>query len=205
MFVRRQGFKTIGDARGLRQDSIRATGALGRGLVTDGSPGLWRPAENWAMLAGDCKIGRGLPFIEAPVLGNFAVPKQRLHQVWHGCDLVKLMDRILIAVVVDDKHHAMALETGITWYCNIPGVTRGRRVLPARNCCGPRRLRGLSPPELVVDGTASFWPLGTFWCGPHEGTGPCAEEGPGCKIVTRALRKDASEWCAGGSCQLDTL
>ena len=40
--------------------------------------------------------------------------KKGLRQVGHGCDLVKLMDRIFIAIVVDDKRKA-----------------------PARSCCGP--------------------------------------------------------------------
>ena len=91
------------------------------------------------MRASDCEVCSSLPFMETPEWGNIAMPEQRLRQVWHCCDLVKLMDRILIAVVVDDKGedrlrrgghtraHAMALKAGITWYCNVAGMTRGQR------------------------------------------------------------------------------
>ena len=91
------------------------------------------------MLAGNSKVSRCLPFVEAPVWGKFTMPKQRLHQVWHRSDLVKLVDRILIAIVVDNKWkdcprwggntgaHAMALKAGITWYCYVAGMARGQR------------------------------------------------------------------------------
>ena len=59
--------------------------------------------EGWALLAGDCKVCSSLPFMEAPEWWNCAMPKQGLRQKWHGCDLVKLMDRIFVAIVVDDK------------------------------------------------------------------------------------------------------
>ena len=67
-------------------------------------------------------------------MGEVHRSKQRLRQVWHRSDLVKLVDRILVAIVVDDKWkdglrwggntgaHAMALKAGITWYCYVAGT-----------------------------------------------------------------------------------
>ena len=86
------------------------------------------------MLAGNSEVGRRFPFVEAPEWGKLAVPKQGLHQVWHCSDLVKLVDRILVAIVVYDKWkdglwrggntgaHAMALKARITWYCYVAGT-----------------------------------------------------------------------------------
>ena len=108
------------------------------------------------MLASDCEVCSCLPFVEAPVWGNFAIPKQRLHQVWHRCDLVKLVDRILIAIVVGDQRedwlwwggdagaHAMALKAGITWYCNITGMARGQRC-EGTECSCSKLLRAQAP------------------------------------------------------------
>ena len=61
------------------------------------------------MLAGDCKVCGSLPFMEAPEWGNYAMPEQRLRQVWHRRDLVRLMDRIRI-IVVGDKGGLLTAE-----------------------------------------------------------------------------------------------
>ena len=89
------------------------------------------------MLAGNCEVSCCFPFVEAPEWGKLAVPKEGLHQVRHGCDSVKLMDGILIAIVVDDEWknrlrwggntgaHAVTLEARIAWDCHIAGPVGG--------------------------------------------------------------------------------
>ena len=68
--------------------------------------------------------------------------KKGLRQVGHGCDLVKLMDRIFIAIVVDDKRkvslrwgghtrtNAVALKAGIAWYRYVAGVATRAQSAP---------------------------------------------------------------------------
>ena len=89
------------------------------------------------MLAGNCEVGCRFPFVEAPVWRKLTVPKEGLRQGRHGCDLVKFMDSILIAVVVNDEWknslwwggntgtNAMALEARVAWDCHIAGPVGG--------------------------------------------------------------------------------
>ena len=89
------------------------------------------------MLAGKSEVSCRFPLVEAPEWGKLAVPKEGLRQVRHGCDSVKLMDGILIAVVVDDEWknrlrwggntgaHAVTLEARIAWDCHIAGPVGG--------------------------------------------------------------------------------
>ena len=100
-------------------------------------PGLRRPQESGAVLAGNCKVSCRFPFVEAPEWWKFAVPEEGLHQVRHGCDLVKLMKSILVAVVVDDEWknsqrwggdtgaHTVTLEARIAWNCHKAGPVGG--------------------------------------------------------------------------------
>ena len=88
-----------------------------------------------AVLAGNSEVSCRFPFVEAPEWWKLAVPKQGLHQVRHGSDLVKLrlMDSILIAIIMDDKWknslwwggntgaHAVTLKARIAWDCHIAG------------------------------------------------------------------------------------
>ena len=100
------------------------------------------------MLAGNSEAGRRFPFVEAPEWRKLAVPKQRLHQVWHGSDLVKLVDSILVAIVVEGQAtHGARHGTESTHRLGLlrsergeRTVLQGRRVHPARSCCGPRHL-----------------------------------------------------------------
>ena len=106
------------------------------------------------MLAGNSEAGRRFPFVEAPEWRKLAVPKQTLHQVWHGSDLVKLVDSILVGIVVEGRPacggeatHGARHGTESTHRLGLlrsergeRTVLQGRRVHPARSCCGPRHL-----------------------------------------------------------------
>ena len=91
------------NARGHREYGVRARSAFTCGWKAGVSPGLRRPQESGAVLAGNSEVSCRFPFVEAPEWWKLAVPKQGLHQVRHGSDLVKLVDSILIAIVMDDK------------------------------------------------------------------------------------------------------
>ena len=131
--------------RGQREYGMRAGSAFTWGWKAGVSPGLPRPQESGAVLAGNSEVRRRFPFVEAPEWWKLAVPKEGLRHVRHGCDLVKFMDSILIAVVVDDEWknslwwgsntgtHAVTLEARITWDCHIAGLQHSRW-LPCNAC-----------------------------------------------------------------------
>ena len=174
------------------------------------------------MLTGNGEISCRFPFMEAPVWRKLPVPEEGLCQVRHGCDLVKFMDSILIAVVVDDEWknslwwggntgtNAMTLEARVTWDCHIAGLAgghgcKGTECTLFEAAAGPGPEVGLSVLKLLVDRRAGFGPLGALRCGPYQGAGPRAEEGPGCEVVMRVLGENAREWCAGQRCELDVV
>ena len=73
--------------------------------------------------------------------------EEGLRQVGHCSDLVKFMDRVFVAVVVDDKWEDSLRRGG---YARANAVAlegwtslQGHRALPVQSCCGPF-------PELLI-------------------------------------------------------
>ena len=104
----------------------------------------------------------------------------------------------------------MTLEARVTRECHKAGLAgghgcKGTKCTLFETAAGPSPEVGLSFLQLLVDCKAGFGPLGALWCGPNQGAGPCAEEGPGCKVVMRILGKDARKRCAGQRCKLHVL